>query len=214
MNATPFGTPGPREPAIERTFLTTGDQLDSVTTQELQFDTIWCSYGTILDREELRWQKNDETNPAHFYTVIGRTVFVGSGPDQQWLGVSIAGFELGQGTDPRSKAPIEVRKKVIKRTFGGEPIFDLIRLDAVRLFTEYHPDERQLSHSEFKSYVAGLAPVIERDRALSQSDRASTAARVARASEAAAARENPQQYLAAAIAQGVAAALANMKGGK
>jgi hypothetical protein len=116
-------------------------------------------------------------------------------------------FTPSTASDPKTGKLITVRNRTIGQSGGGEPIYPGFFIDAWKFCLEFSPELTWMSRSEWKSILAELAPAISRDQAAAAADGEAFAITREKATQAAAAADNPTAYLGAAIALGVAEAL-------
>jgi hypothetical protein len=113
-------------------------------------------------------------------------------------------------SDPRTKQLVTVRNRTIGRASSGEPVFSSFPIDAWRFCEEFAPEPTWMSKSEWAAILRELAPIIDRDKTAAAADAEAFAVTREKATQAAAAQDNPSGYLGAAIAMGVASALASL----
>lgn len=200
-----------REPTIDQSYLTARDG-EGLVGENSPTEFTHNSYGDLPGNGDLRYRPKHGGKPEEWSGIVGQSVAIGDCDADMLLTLSVVAYHLEQGKHPVTGAPVEIRRQTIGKSPTGEAILPLRRVDAWRFFTEFEPDPAQMSKTEWENRLAPYRDRIEHDRAASERMRAANAERGARAQAAISAKANPEQYLASAIASGVAQALAAMKG--
>ncbi len=199
----------------EKSYRTECEPADAMPGWEIAFWAIKDGYAEVTAREDLRWRKPDMPE-GRWVSIIGSTVIVTGDNSRQWLGLTINEYELGTEYDRNLKNHVEVRKFTRRRSAIGEPIPPLARLDAWRFFTDYSPDPRQMSQTEYAAFLTDHAALIAREREFSESHARGMEEESQRQAALDYNRAHPEELVAKLVSLGVRQALENLnlKGGK
>lgn len=107
----------------------------------------------------------------------------------------------GQVMDAETREIKPLRRRILKKSPGGEVVFPTCFMPAVKFLSEYEPEPEWMTASEFQNILDEMAAVIEHDRALLKTEKGFHQNENRRLSEAAAAHDNPTRTMAQGVAQ-------------
>jgi hypothetical protein len=114
---------------------------------------------------------------------------------------------LIDGRDSNGRA-IKIRQHTIsKDSRSGEPIYSSEIVSLWRMLELYTPHESWMQASEWKAKLKKIGPEIARDKANELGDEAARRVRDEQSAQQFAAKRNPSEFLAGALASGIANAL-------
>jgi len=134
------------------------------------------------------------------------TVFGAGGNYRQ---VALDHCTLVAAKDSEGKQYIARKRKILKSP-DGDPIFPDEHMSLWRFLEKYEPDWTWITKSEWQTVLQNCAAVLEADQRAELGDDAYRKADEEKRRLAAASRDNPELALGAAIASGVASALAEL----
>lgn len=185
------------------------DPTDTTAATVNNFNSILSLNGLFF-----RGQGQQESDPIRFAIVEGsQHVCFSTLTGRQRVEVLLDVFEPLRGSEPGGRELVEVRRRRVGMTPLGEKIFPQRMIEMWRLCEEFEPDfdgQRRITRSEWSQILDGLAETLNADKADYEAEVAARQRRHDEYIEQQNFAKNPGSQMAAAIAQGVAAAMAEM----
>jgi hypothetical protein len=166
----------------------------------------WCPLVQYIDCDGRYFLAEGEKSEFRVRLVHAH---LAGGPGGDFVDLRCERFLLGVGFDTVTKQQVEVRRRVIGHSPSGEPIFPVFNIPACEFVSKFRPDS-WMTASEWASAKAELRPLIEEELAILMACRTINEETAQRRMEASAAAQNPQAYMASAIAAGIATAIKEM----
>ena len=216
MNTMENNQPPPGSDSQKASYISINEGSGAALTPDQQLEADRTDYdpafGAWPDRH---WRRNSTPDAPQRYSPVGAGHVAYSPCGAGRLCIFVDEFVPSVGRHPKTGKMVDIRSRKIGRSPDGEPLFAGFSLDAWKFCREFSPDG-WLTDYEWRKVLKGMEPLLRRDQDVAENEGVLIAARNAQLGQSASAQMNPTAALGAAIAKGVAQALAalNIKSDK